>query len=394
MKKLFVFAAVFIAFFVLAGGGISAYADEKSKEEIQEEFNENIDEILSNLDTEELEKYLETLGTDIFNGTNLQEQIKNLITGDYKIDYSSVFSMALSMFLGEAKGFVPVFALILAVCIFMGVINSVRGDFLKDSTSDMIHYVCFSSILVLLLTCLIPLINSCSETVLSLKKQMELVFPIILTLMAAGGASVSVAVYQPAVAFLSDGVAMIITDVVFPFAILILALSMVGGISGKISLKGFCGLFKSVNKWIMGVSFTLFSVFLTVQGMTSAAYDGISLKAAKYAISNGVPMIGNFLSGGVDLVLAGGMLIKNSFGTVSIIMLLFTVSAPLIMLAAFSLLLKLVSAACEPIADSRVSAFFAELSSDLGYFTAGVLAVSFAYFVTLLLLICSSGVIF
>lgn len=117
MKKIFAFAAVLVALFVLAGGGFSVYADEKSKEEIQDELNDDIDEILGNLDTEELEKYLESLGDDIFNGTDLKEQIKNLITGDYKMDYSSVFSMALSMFLGEAKGFVPVFALILAVCI-------------------------------------------------------------------------------------------------------------------------------------------------------------------------------------------------------------------------------------------------------------------------------------
>lgn len=394
MKKIFVVAVVFFALFVVIGNGFSVCADEKSKEEIQEEFNENIDEIIDNLDTDELEKYLESFGVDIFEGTSLKEQVKNLITGDYKLDYSSVASMILSMFLGKAKGFVPVFALILAICVFMGVMNTVKGDFLKESVSDIIHYVCFSSILVLLLTCLIPIVDSCSETVESLRKQMELVFPVILTLMAAGGASVSVSVYQPAVAFLSDGVVVIITDVVFPFAILALALSMVGSISGRISLKGFCGLFKSVNKWIMGASLTLFSVFLTVQGITSATYDGLSLKAAKYAIGNGIPVIGSFLSSGADLVLAGCVLIKNSFGVVSVAILLFTVADSLIMLAAFSLLLKLVSAVCEPIADSRMSAFFAELSAVLGYFTAGVLAVSFSYFMTLLLLICSSGVLF
>lgn len=393
MKKFFIIFLLIGLIFSVSFLSVSADAEE-GEASGEEQLNENIDELLDTLDTEELEAYLNQFAGEFLDGSTLKERLKEMITGDYAQNYDGLFSFFLSLFFDSAKGFVSAFALICAVCIFDGIVNAVKGNFISDSVGDIIHYVCFAAILVLLLSCLIPTIRRTEETVNSLKTQMEIIFPILVTLMAAGGGTVSAAVYQPAVAFLSEGITEIISNVVFPLAILIIALSIVGNISGKINLNGFSGLFSGINKWLIGISFTLYSVFLTVQGITSASYDGLSLRAAKYAIGNGVPMIGGFLSSGMDLVLAGSVLIKNSLGGVAVLLIVFTIAEPLVLLISFSLLLKLVAAICTPIADARISGFLTALSGNIGYFIAGLLAVAFMYFITLLLLICSSGVIF
>ena len=59
-----------------------------------------------------------------------------------------------------------------------------------------------------------------------------------------------------------------------------------------------------------------------------------------------------------------------------------------------NLFLKLAAAVTEPMGDEKVSSFLSSLSGTVNYFTAGLLAVGFMYFITILLLICSSNALF
>ena len=158
-------------------------------------------------------------------------------------------------------------------------------------------------------------------------------------------------------------------------------------------MKKFSAFFKSINKWIIGVSISVFGVFFTIQGLSSASYDGITRRAAKYAIGAGVPIIGGFLSGGFDLAVAGSILIKNSLGTFGIFMTISVVFEPLLLLIATNLLLRLTAAITEPVGESRISDFLGETAENLNYCLAGLLFVAFLYLIVIVLIICSAEVI-
>ncbi len=92
-------------------------------------------------------------------------------------------------------------------------------------------------------------------------------------------------------------------------------------------------------------------------------------------------------------MLAGNTLIKNSVGVIGVFMICSVLIKPIVLLACFSVVLRLTSAVCEPIGESRISSFLGKLSDCLGYLTASVFSLGFLYFLTILLLICSAGVI-
>ena len=355
---LIVFALVLVS---AAFGNVTASA-ESADDEALAELEANIQTLVDSLDLEELQAYLDSFSD--FKGISL-----------------------------KAQTLLPAFAVILAVAVLCGILNSVRSGFLDSSMSEIVNFVGYLSIGAIVLACLLTVLKTAFAALGQMQRQMELVFPLLLTLMAGSGGTVSAAVYRPAVAFMSGALVQLFTAVVLPSALVIIVLSFVGNISDEVRTKRLSDLFKSVNKWLIGVSLTLFSLFLTVQGITSATYDGISLRAAKYAISNSVPIVGGFLSGGVDLVLAGSALIKNALGSFSIFLLAATLLRPLVLFAVFHLFLRLAAAATEP-AGGKISAFLSELAGNFNYFTAGLFAISFLYFVTVLLLVCSSGVIF
>ncbi len=360
------------------------------QQEGEEALKESIDELLQDLDVEQLQEYLSSLNG--FSSWKVTDKIAELIDGG-AMDYTNVFSALLSVFSDAVLDMLPSFAVICAIALLCGILNTVKTGFLQNSTAEIIFFVCYAAVLVVLLSQLIRVFALSYDTMLNLKRQMEIIFPILLTLMAASGGSVSATVYQPAVAFLSGGVADILTQIVIPFTVIIFVLSMVSNLNKNVKLQGFVSLFKSTNKWLIGLCVTVFGIFLSVQGLTSATYDGISLRAAKYAISNSVPIVGGFISNGFDLVLAGSTLIKNSLGVIGIFVLVSSVLQPVVTIVGFSLALRLTAAVCEPIGDERISSFLNQISDGTGYLIACLLSLAFLYFLTVLLLICSAGVI-
>ncbi len=355
------------------------------------ELNKNIDELLASLDTKELQNYLD--GLRDFRGMSVKDKLKRLISGDAALDHAELGEELLGIVWEEAALFLPAFALIVAVSLLCGILNSAKNGFLHSTMSDIIGFIGYLSVGAVVLSCLTAAIAECFDTVENMRKQMELVYPLLLTLMAASGGTVSAAVYRPAVAFMSGGICKLFESIVLPVAIVVIVLGFVGNLTDGIKTEKLGDFFKSVTKWVMGLCLGLFSLFLTVQGIASAQYDGLSLRAIKYVVSGSVPMVGGFLSGGMDLVVAGSALIKNALGTFAVFLLAGTVAKPVLLFGVLQLFLRLSAAVTEPVG-GKISALLSRLAGDLGYFVAGMLCVAFLYFLTLLLLVCSSGVIF
>ncbi len=374
-----------VLFFCGAAKPVSA------EEEGKEQFDAQIEELIGALDTSELQKYLSSLSE--FKGVSLKERLKNMISGDYVLDYSSLGQAILGQVFEEISILLPAFAVILAISLLCGVLNSSKNGFLHSTMSDIIGFVGFISVGTIVLSCLISVLSVGFASIESMRRQMEIVYPLLLTLMAASGGTVSAAVFRPAVAFMSGGIVELFSSIVLPASVVVIVLAFVGNLSDSVRTEKLGDFFKSLSKWLIGLTLGLFSLFLTIQGMTSAQYDGISLRAVKYIVSGSVPIVGGFLSGGVELVAAGSALIKNALGAFAIFLLVAAVLKPLLLFVAFQLFLRLSAAVTEPIG-GKIPAFLSRLATDSGYFIAGLLCVAFLYFLTIVLIVCSSGVIF
>ena len=372
-------------------GTVNASAYTAEEQAALDRLEEQVEDLLASLDTAELEEYLQTLSQ--FDGKDVREMLADLVTGDYALEYDTMWESVLALVWEEGRAMLPAFAVILAVAVLCGILNSAKSGFLHSSMSDIIHFVSYISVGAVVLAVLTNILQAAFSAIADMQRQMQIVYPLLLTLMAASGGAVSAGVFRPAVAFLASGICELFTAVVLPTSVVVVALTFAGNLSPDVRCEKLGGLFKSVNKWLIGLTLGLFTLFLTVQGIASAQYDGLSLRAVKYLVSGSVPIVGGFLSGGVDLVLAGSALIKNALGSFSVLLLFASVLRPLLLFAAFQLFLRLCAAATEPVG-GKISSFLTSLANDCGFFIAGLLCVAFLHFLTILLLVCSSGVIF
>ena len=229
---------------------------------------------------------------------------------------------------------------------------------------------------------------------MEMEKQVKIVFPLLLTLMAASGGTATAAICQPAVAFFGSTIVSIIVSIVLPITVTIIAFSMASHLTNELKIGKFTAFFKSINKWIIGISITVFGLFFTLQGLTAAHSDGIVRRAVKYALGNGIPIVGGFLSGGFDLAVAGSVLIKNALGSMSIFLMISVVFEPLILLIAVNVLLRLTAAIAQPLGDGKVADFLGETAENLNYCTASLLFTAFLYFLTIVLMITASEALF
>lgn len=366
-------------------------ADGGAEQAAIEQLTLTIEELIASLDTADLEAYLKTLSD--FKGVSLKDKLLSLITGDYALDYSSLGESIFHFVAEEAQTALPAFAVILAVALLCGVLNSFKNGFLHSAMTDIINFVGYIAAGAVVFSCLVDVLKSGFSAVLNMKRQMELVYPVLLTLMAASGGGASAAMYRPAVAFMSGAITNLFSTLVMPIAIVSILLSFLGNLHEDVRTGKLGEFFKSVSKWIIGLALGIFGIFLSVQGIAAAQYDGIGLRAARYVISGSVPIVGGFLSGGVEIVIAGSALIKNALGSFALFMLFGAVLRPVLLFAAFQLFLRLSAAATEP-AGGKISPFLSRLAGDSGYFLAAILCVGFLYFLTLLLMIFSTGVMY
>ncbi len=357
----------------------------------QEQLEESILEQLDKLDLQALQAYLNSL--DGFSDESVSERLLAYIRGG-EFDYGAFGKQLFEVLFAKVGELLPSFACIAAVTLLSGLISTLKSNAVGATSSEMIFMITYVAALIPLFGVLIEVFSDSLRAVTQMQKQMQIIYPLMLTLMAASGGGVSAAVCRPAVAFFSSSIVAVIQSVVFPLTVTVIVFSMAGKLTKTLQIGKFTAFFKSINKWIIGVCISVFGIFFTLQGITGATYDGVVRRAAKYAIGNGIPIVGGFLSGGFDLAVAGGILIKNSLGSMGIFLMLSVLFEPLAMLIAVNLLLRLVSAITQPFGESRISDFLSETAENLHYCTAGLLFVAFLYFLSIMIMIFSTEALF
>ena len=366
-------------------------AQKNTEQNINQELEKNVLEQLEKLDLQALQEYVDSL--DDYSGEGVAERLLSYIKGE-QIDYEGFGRRILDVLFAKVGELLPSFACIAAITLLSGLISTLNTSFNAPTSSNMIFFITYAAALIPLLGVLTECFKVSTACVSEMKTQMQAVFPLLLTLMAASGGTLSAAVCRPAVAFFSTTIVSTISGVVYPLTITIIAFSMAGKLSTDLKIGKFTAFFKSINKWIIGICISAFGIFFTLQGITSATYDGVVRRAAKYAIGNGIPIVGGFLSGGFDLAVAGSVLIKNSLGNMSVFLMISVLFEPLVLLIAVNLSLRFTAAITQPFGDSRISDFLGETAENLHYCTAGLLFVGFLYFLCVMLMVCSSEVLF
>ncbi len=354
-----------------------------------------VGEGLDSLDLKEFDAFIKSLGEkerSVLGFSSVKTFLRVLCDGNSG-NFLGNFVNALKTTALEYIGIcIPSFLTIIVVCILCSILSALTSNFKKQSTVEVVMFVAYATAVIIVLAIVTDVVITVEKTISLLSKLSEILFTILLTLLTALGGVTTVAAFQPFLAFLSGGIMKIISAIIVPAFVATNLFAVVGNITKDVKLDKMSAFFKSGASWLLGIVFSLFMAFVTAQGITGAAFDGISFQAAKFALSTYVPILGGYLSDGFDLALAGAVLIKNAAGFTGIIILLAIVVFPLLKLVILTLLLKLTAAVTEPLGEKKVSQMTLSVSKNMSLLAASLIGAGFLILVMFMLILGSCNV--
>ena len=228
MKKLLKILCLLIVFlFVFCPQ--TAFADEK--QQIEQEIEQNLQIQLDKIDFSAGESIVDELTMQekqLFGADSFFDKIKRVLNGDFANDSDNFLNAFFKLLFDNVLQLLPVLVSIAVVAVLCGIVSNAKSGFMTDSTANMVFLVCFAIVIVLVLTSTTKLLDITKSVINGMKNQMNFAFPVLLTLMAAIGGTVSVRAYQPAVALLSGGVVEVVSNVVLPLFIFSFVLTLLG----------------------------------------------------------------------------------------------------------------------------------------------------------------------
>ena len=338
MKKIIL---IFILLLMLLPNNVFAETEEEIMSTTQEKFN------ISGF-IEQAEGYI----GETFGDINLGETLNQAIQG--KIDNKTLSQKLLKLLGEEISSNLKILISILVIIVIHGILKSITDNLESASISQIIYFVQYILIVTLIMSNFTEIIKIVKDTSSNLVGFINVLLPLLLTLMIYTGNIATSSLLQPIILFVTNFVGNIISDILMPIVLIIVVFSMISKISEKVQVDKIAKFLKSGVVWFLGVVLTLFVSVVSLEGTLSSTVDGVTAKTAKAAVSSVIPVVGKVLGDVVDSVLGCGVILKNAVGIVGVIVILGICVVPIIKIGTLSLIYSLASAVIQPVADEKI----------------------------------------
>ena len=357
-----------------------AYAD------LQQDLTEQVQTGLGNLDFSQVETISGGYIGDIV------EKISQIINGEFD-SVQNFIEMIFALFSQNLADILPKLVSIFVILVLVGLMRKTSGGFISPATDTVVSFVGRAVILVTLISLFGDVFNQVSQILADLSVLADASMPILLTLIVANGSTNLSAVCQPSMVMFSGVIIGVVRNVLLPLTLTATAFSFVSNLSQNVKMTKLSTFLNNTSSWILGILFTVFSAFTSVQGITAATMDGVSYRMAKFTAKNYIPILGGYVSDGFDIVLASTSLIKNSFGVVLLTIVVLMIAKPFLTILTLNLGLQAVSALSEPVVEGSNSKIFASITKSLTFLSALLIAVAFMFGILVIVAIsCANGV--
>ena len=362
MKK-FIYILIIVIFLINLIKPTSSANEEETIEEQQEEFG--ISEFI-----EQAEEY----SGEFFEDIDMNKILENAIKGE--VDNQTLFQKVLSLLGGELVDGLTVLGSILAIVVIHSILKSVSESLENDTISKLIYYVQYILIVTIVMMNFSDIVQIVKDTCNNLIGFMNILIPLLISLMIYTGSITTSGVLEPIILFLINFIGNMIQTLIIPIVLVFTSLIVISKISDNVQIDKLSKFLKSGVVWFFGIVLTIFVAVISLEGTLSSSIDGITAKTTKAVVSSAIPVVGKILGDAVDTVLGCGIILKNAVGVIGIIIVVGICIMPILKLGIFTMAYKLMAAICEPIADKNITSLLDQIGDVYKIFLAILCSVS------------------
>lgn len=385
LKKFIKFISIAILFIIIIifPKKVFAETEEEIMDTTQEKFN--ISDFIN-----EAQNYT----GDFLEDADLNNILSQAIQG--KVDNKTIFQKILKLLGSEINTSLKTLISILVIIVIHGILKSITDNLENKNISQIIYFVQYILIVTLIMSNFTEIINLVKNTANDLVGFINLLMPLLLTLMIYTGSIATSSILEPVILFAINLIGNLIKDILIPVVFIIVIFSIISKISERIQIEKLSKFLRSSVVWVLGIILTIFVGVVSLEGTLSSSVDGITAKTAKTAVSTVIPVVGKILGDVVDSVLGCGIILKNAVGIVGVIIIIGICIMPIIKIATLCIMYSLASAIVQPVADGKIVKILDEMGGVFKLLLGILCALSVLLIVgiTLVVRISNSGMMY
>ncbi|MGX4598792.1 stage III sporulation protein AE [Faecalimicrobium sp. JNUCC 81] len=385
MKK--IFSSIVLAILLVFGSFMICFANDKKEEnygETKKSIDKYIDGQLEKINLDEIQGYIKE--STALDNVSLKTFIKELVSGDKTmLDLFNKEGIKLMIF-DEVKSSIKVATIILVLALLSSVLKSLDNSFSSGAVSQITTYIVFITMVSLTLIGFKDVLEICNNTINSTVGLMQVIMPVLITLLVLIGFPITSTVLNPIFIGGVTFINVVFKNFLFVSIAVAFAILVVNNLSKNIKLKKLSSFIKQINLVSLGAMFTIYLGLVSMQGLYVTNIDNFTVKTAKYAIGNFIPVVGGFVSDSVDILLSSSQLIKGVFGGLGLVLLVGICLVPVIKILSIIVVYKVSAIVVEPIGEEGISSFLNEVANLMVIMLACIIAITIMFFVTVAVL--------
>ena len=220
-------------------------------------------------------------------------------------------------------------ARLLAVCLLCSLTALLIGD-QNVIGNNAIRYASVGTVLLIGVQRVRSSLSLVSELLEELRVFANALLPAMTAAGVAAGSGSAAFAKQSAVVLGADLLIVLFSKCLLPLTYVSLGIRAVGILSQNAFLNRFSTFIRSTTGLVIRTLLTLYLGYLSVCGLVGSAADTLAKKAAKTAVSAGIPVVGGTLTEAAESVFAGGAVIRSMLGVFGLIGVLSCALLPLL----------------------------------------------------------------
>lgn len=205
--------------------------------------------------------------------------------------------------------------------------------------------------------------------------------PVFAGITASSGGVTSAVAYNMLVLLVAQTTVQLSGEAIVPALSVCMAMGIVEAINPDFKLSGITEAVKKIIVFVMGFIMTIFIGLLSLQSIVGASADTLGVKAAKYVVSNFIPVIGGAVADTYATVKNSLGLLRGGVGFIGIAAIFVMVLPPVLDIAAMRLVFGAADVAAELFGVSQIKV----LVKNTGWILSAVFSILVCFAVMLII---------
>lgn len=318
-----------------------------------EDADRNPENAMEDFDFQDIQNFINSQYSETGWNLSFQEVMKDLMAGRLVEVFEKILNAIKNVLFAEIHNGGMMMGQIIILGIFGAVFTNFSSVFNGSQISETGFFVTYLLLFTFLTASFFQSITIASDVVSKILNFMKVLMPTYFLAVAFAGGSISSAAMYEFTLWIITAAQWMIGSCLLPMARVYMLLVLSGHISKDEILSNLTELLEQAIGWSLKTLIGVVLGFHMIQGLILPYVDSLKNSAVQKLIGV-IPGIGQGITAAAQMLIGSGVLIKNTMGMASVILLIVLAAIPVMKLVVLMLFYRLVAAVLEPVCDKRL----------------------------------------